>query len=124
MAVTQVNEGGASRTRRAVSRDANKVNRHCIEPFSDQCCGRSFRIISVGALHSWRVIYMDGRSHPENPEPTWDGHSVGHWERDTAAIDSVGFNQKFRMSRLGPPHTSQFHAIERISRQDFNTIEV
>ena len=40
---------------------------------------------------SSRHIYMDGRPHPVDVEPTSNGHSIGHWERDTLVIDTVGF---------------------------------
>src|SRR6266700_3899378 len=36
-----------------------------------------------GNIHSYRQIFMDGRKHPDTPNPTWYGHSVGHWEKDT-----------------------------------------
>jgi hypothetical protein len=78
--------------------------------------------VSVGAPHSWRVVYMDGREHPEHLEPTWFGHSIGHWEEDTLVIDTVGFNDKFWMTREGLPHTTRLHTIERISRPDFDTL--
>jgi len=78
--------------------------------------------VSVGAPHSWRVVHMDGREHPANLEPTWFGHSVGRWEGDTLVIDTVGFNDKFWMTREGMPHTTALHTIERISRPDFNTL--
>jgi len=39
-----------------------------------------------------RQIYMDGRGHPKDPNPTWLGHSVGRWEGDTLVVDTVGFN--------------------------------
>lgn len=78
--------------------------------------------LSVGAPHSWRVVHMDGRQHPSNPEPTWFGDSIGHWEGDTLVIDTVGFNDKFWMTREGLPHTTQLHTIERISRPDFDTL--
>jgi hypothetical protein len=78
--------------------------------------------LTVGAPHSWRVVHMDGREHPENPEPTWYGHSIGHWEGDTLVIDTVGFNDKFWLSRGGFPHTTQLHTIETISRPDFDTL--
>ncbi|MDT8398807.1 MAG: hypothetical protein RQ899_09350 [Pseudomonadales bacterium] len=79
--------------------------------------------LQVGAPHSWRRVFMDGRAHPEHPEPSWFGHSVGHWEGDTLVIDSVGFNDKFWMSREGVPHTTQLHLIERLTRTNFYTIE-
>ena len=37
-----------------------------------------------------RRIYTDGRSHPENPELSFNGHSIGHWENDTLVVDTVG----------------------------------
>lgn len=78
--------------------------------------------LSVGAPHSWRVVYMDGREHPADLEPTWFGHSVGHWEGDTLVIDTVGYNDKFWMTREGLPHTEQLHTVERLSRPDFDTL--
>ena len=79
--------------------------------------------LSVGAPHSWRVVHMDGRAHPESPRPTWFGHSVGHWEGDTLIIDTVGFNERFWLTREGIPHTSQLRLTERISRPDFDTLK-
>ena len=84
--------------------------------------GDEIIFVSVGAPHSWRVVHMDGREHPDDLEPTWFGHSVGRWDGDTLVIDSVGFNDKFWMSRGGFPHTEQLHTIERISRPDFHTL--
>jgi hypothetical protein len=78
--------------------------------------------LSVGAPHSWRVVHMDGRSHPANPRPSWFGHSIGRWEGDTLVIDTIGFNDKFWMTREGMPHTTQLHTIERLSRPDFDTL--
>lgn len=79
-------------------------------------------IINVGAPHSWRQVHMDGRSHPADPEPSWYGHSIGHWEGDTLVIDTVGFNDKFWISRGGYPHTEQLHTIERLSRPSFDKL--
>src|SRR4051812_27808135 len=42
-----------------------------------------------GNIHSYRQIFMDGRRHPANPDPTWYGHSIGRWEKDTLVIDTV-----------------------------------
>ena len=78
--------------------------------------------LTVGAPHSWRVIHMDGREHPDNLEATWFGHSIGHWEGDTLVIDTIGFNDKFWMTREGVPHTTQLHTIERLTRKDFNSL--
>ena len=39
-----------------------------------------------------RRIYTDGRPHPDDPDLTLHGHSIGHWEGDTLLVDTVGFN--------------------------------
>src|SRR6185369_3161921 len=35
-----------------------------------------------------RVIFTDGRPLPKDPNPTWLGYSVGHWEQDTLVVNS------------------------------------
>src|SRR5215510_15461358 len=36
-----------------------------------------------------RRIYTDGRLHPETPDPSFHGHSIGRWEGDTLVVDTV-----------------------------------
>lgn len=69
-------------------------------------------------IHSYRQIFMDGRKHPPDPDPTWYGHSIGWWEGTTLVIDTVGFNDKFWFDRRGHPHTERLHTIERWTRRD------
>jgi len=82
-------------------------------------------VLSGGGPRTWRVIFMDGRPHPTSDDfiPTFLGHSVGKWEGDTLAVDSVGFNEQFWFARAGYPHTESLHLIERISRPDYNTLK-
>ena len=68
------------------------------------------------------VIYMDGRPHPRNLVPSWEGHSIGKWEGDTLVVDSVGFNDKWWFDRRGTPHTEQLHVVERYSRPNWGTL--
>jgi hypothetical protein len=75
-----------------------------------------------GNIHSYRQIFLDGREHPKDVDPTWYGHSVGKWEGDTLVIDTVGFNDRFWFDFAGHPHTEQLHTVERFSRPDFNTL--
>ena len=75
-------------------------------------------IFDVGGPHTFRTIYMDGRSHPKNLTPSYYGHSIGWWEGDTLVVDSVGFNESFWWDRRGLPHTEQLHFIERFTRTD------
>jgi len=80
-------------------------------------------IVDVGGPHTFRIIYMDGRAHPANLEPTNYGHSVGRWEGDTLVVDTVGYSENFWIDRTGLPHTEKLHTIERFTRSDFNTIK-
>ena len=80
-------------------------------------------IMDIGGPHTYRVIFMDGREHPKDLVPSYYGHSVGRWEDDTLAIDTVGFNEKFWMDREGSPHTEKLHFIERFTRLDMNSMK-
>jgi hypothetical protein len=75
-----------------------------------------------GNIHSYRQIFMDGRPHPKDTNPTWYGHSVGHWEGDALVIDTVGFNDKFWFDFVGHPHSEQLHTVERYTRKDLGTL--
>ena len=75
-------------------------------------------IFDVGGPHTFRTIYMDGRSHPKDLTPSYYGHSIGWWEGDTLVVDSVGFNESFWWDRRGLPHTEQLHFVERFTRTD------
>jgi hypothetical protein len=77
-------------------------------------------IMDEGGPHTFRTIYMDGRAHPKNLDPSYYGHSTGRWEGDTLVVDTVGFNEGFWFSR-GIPHTDRLHMIERFTRTDYNT---
>ncbi|MFT5320279.1 MAG: hypothetical protein ACI934_000412 [Pseudohongiellaceae bacterium] len=77
----------------------------------------------VGGPRHFRVIYMDGRAHPEDLEPSYHGHSIGHWEEDTLVVDSVGYNEKMWIDAEGTPHTDQLHLIERFTRETYNTLK-
>ena len=73
-------------------------------------------IFDIGGPHTFRKVYMDGRTHPENWSPTNYGHSIGWWEGDTLVIDTVGYNEDFWFERRGLPHTESLHLQERFTR--------
>jgi len=80
-------------------------------------------IFDVGGPHTFRIIYMDGRPHPQKLQPTNYGHSTGRWEGDTLVVDTVGFSEDFWIDRTGLPHTEKLHTVERFTRTDFDTIK-
>jgi len=82
-------------------------------------------VLTGGGDRNWRVIYTDGRPQGQADEAvrTYYGSSVGHWEKDTLIVDSVGFNEKFWFTNGGLPHTEALHLTERFSRPDLNTLK-
>jgi hypothetical protein len=79
---------------------------------------------SLAILHEYpgtfRTIPIDG-VHPQDPDPTWMGDSVAHWEGDTLVVDTVGFNDKTEIN--GYKHTEALHIVERFSRPDFDNLQ-
>ena len=69
------------------------------------------------AWNTFIVVPLD-RDHPKDPDPTWMGNSVGHWEGDTLVVDSIGFNDKTRLDTIGHPHSDELHVIQRFTRSD------
>jgi hypothetical protein len=67
----------------------------------------------------YRQIFMDGRELPKDPNPTWLGYSVGHWEGDTLVVESAGFNDRTWLDRLGHPHSEELRVTEKFRRVDF-----
>jgi hypothetical protein len=75
-------------------------------------------VILFEGFSSFISVHTDGRPHPQKPDPTWFGNSVGRWEGDTLAIDTIGFNDKTRLDTIGHPHSEQLHVVERFTRKD------
>jgi hypothetical protein len=81
-------------------------------------------VILYEAFATFRQIFTDGRALPKDPNPTWMGYSVGHWEGDTLVVDSEGFNDKTWIDTGGHPHTEALHVTERFHRADFGHIDL
>jgi hypothetical protein len=73
--------------------------------------------------HFVREIFTDGRKHPDDLDPSWMGHAIGHYEGDTLVIDTVGFNDKTWLDRVGHPHSDQLHLVERFRRLNKDTLQ-
>lgn len=74
--------------------------------------------------HFVRHIYTNGRKHPADLTPTYDGDSIGHWEGDTLVVDTIGLNGKIWLDRVGHPESDQMHITERIHRVDEKTLQI
>jgi hypothetical protein len=71
------------------------------------------QVVFVNQLdHQSHVVYMD-QEHPQDLQPSYFGHSVGHWDGDTLVVDSIGFNDKTDVY-YGIAHTAALHIVERL----------
>jgi hypothetical protein len=70
----------------------------------------------------FRLVYMDGRGHPDDFDPSYVGHSIGRWEGDTLVVDVVGLNDETWLGSgtIGPKyammHSDKMHVVERWTR--------
>jgi hypothetical protein len=81
-------------------------------------------VILYEALHSYRQIFMDGRKLPKDPNPTWMGYSVGHWDGDTLVVESSGFVDNNWLDNGGHPGTEAMKLTERFRRRDYGHIDL
>ena len=73
--------------------------------------------------HEYRSIWTDGRPLPSDPDPTWFGYAVGHWEGDdTFVVESSGYNDKTWLGPTGFPHSDEMRVTERYQRVDNDTL--
>lgn len=74
----------------------------------------------------FRLIPIDAtRRHSEDPDPSYFGEEIGHWDEDTLVIDSIGFKDtRVWADENGDPHSDALHVIERWSRPDYDHIHV
>jgi hypothetical protein len=70
------------------------------------------------AWMQWRNIYTDGRKHPEDLDPTFQGDSIGHWEGDTLVVETVGVKENLGLTAATrgpvPAHSAKLRILERI----------
>ena len=66
----------------------------------------------------WRVIHMDGRSHPDDVAeyPYFMGHSIGRWEGDTLVVDTIGIDERSWLDTAGHEHSAKLRLTERSAR--------
>ena len=82
----------------------------------------------VGMLYelpnNFRQIYTDGRPLPTDPNPTFQGYSVGRWDGDTFVVETMGYNARSLVGRPPHPHTEALRTVERYRRRDFGHIDL
>jgi hypothetical protein len=79
--------------------------------------------VAIEAYSQMRRIYTDGRKHPDDPDPTFQGNSIGHWEGDTLIVDTVGFVPSSLIAP-GVGHSDGMHVKERLRRISDDVMEI
>lgn len=69
-----------------------------------------------------RHIYTDGRPLPADPDPSFFGTSIGHWDGDTLVAESVGFEDVPR--GINFPHSDKMKIVERFHLTDPDTMTI
>jgi hypothetical protein len=74
---------------------------------------------------NFRVIWTDGRELPKDPEPRWNGYSVGKWVDDyTFVVETTGLNPRSWLDHAGRPHSDALRVEERFHRVDHDNLEL
>jgi len=81
-------------------------------------------VILYEAVHSYRQIFTDGRELPKDPNPTWQGYSIGHWEGSDFVAETAGFNNQGWLDNDGRPATDALRVTERFRRKDFGDMDI
>ncbi len=80
----------------------------------------------VNIIAEWqeqtRRIFTDGRQLDPDPDPTFYGQSVGHWEGDVLMATTFGLRGDTNLEASGLPHSEQLVVYERIWLSDDNTL--
>ncbi len=74
--------------------------------------------------NNFRVVHTDGRAHNPDPDPSFDGDEVAHWEGDTLVIDTISIDERTWNNFTGWFHSDQEHVIERVTRPSMNYLNV
>ena len=73
---------------------------------------------------SYRLIYVDGRPLPVDPQPSWNGYSTAKWEGDALVVQTSGLRDGLWLDVSGNPLTDAARLTERIRRPNYGTLEI
>ena len=70
-----------------------------------------------------RRIYTDGRGHSVDPDVSYLGESIGHWEGDTLVVHTTAIASEARLF-LVVPSSGKMQVTERLHRNDSNHLQI
>jgi len=102
-----------TRAARCIAPQSPRIIQSNVLYLSEIEIGEEIVYIRSEYLDAERTVYMDGRGHPQNVEPTPQGHSIGRWEDGALVVDTVAFAEQQSVNGGGVPSSPQKHTIER-----------
>jgi len=79
--------------------------------------------IVIEAFSMVRHIYTDGRPMPADPDPSFFGTSIGHWDGDTLVVESESFSPLTTIDQR-TPHSDKMKILERFQLTDPDTMSI
>jgi hypothetical protein len=73
---------------------------------------------------TFRQIFLDARPLPKDPNPSFNGYSVGRWDGDTLIVETIGFRDGIWLDRRGSPLTEAARMTERFRRTNFGNLDI
>jgi hypothetical protein len=100
-------------------------------PFADSIPG-PFKIVQTPKITLmlfepdtvFRQIFTDGRKHPDDPQPSWLGYSIGKWQGDSLVVETVGMIPYAPLDVFGHPHSAAMRVTEQFHRRDFGHMDI
>lgn len=70
--------------------------------------------------NNFRVIPTDGHPHTDDPDPTFNGEGIAHWDGEALVIDTIGIDERTWNDYVGWFHSDQEHVVEHLTRPSKN----
>ena len=69
-----------------------------------------------------RRIWTDGRRFPEDLDPAYVGHSIGHWEGRALVVETRGLHSDIPINQKGLMHSDKMTVSERFWLEDHKSV--
>jgi hypothetical protein len=108
-------------------------NANCIPPGTPQIMQMPYPLefifspgrvtIAIETDSQVRRVWTDGRKHQDDPDLTFNGDSIGHWEGQDLVVDTIGLEPHTEIA-TGVGHSDQVHIIERFHQVSPDRLDI
>lgn len=101
------------------------IPRHSASALPFEIVQNKTRVVFLYMYTYFRSVPIDGRKHAVDPDPSFFGDKIGHWEGDTLVIDTVALkDDPIWIDENGNPQSDAMHVVERWTRPDANHVHL